>query len=189
MDIPYSLGVAAPCVLDLDSSRVSSTKPWYALSLERAYQARSSELVSLTIEKTPTQCHCFFVNTLYPAFGDGLSLLLRINALRDQPVIVLVNRALVWLVPDWVAGIWVLEQSFSQNISWSDALTAAIKDHASEHELSLSIPTTFQHCHLSSEELKDFTRINPFPRDLWTERLSERPVVTFMWRTDRVWPE
>lgn len=189
MDIPYSLGVVSPCVLDLDSSRVSSTKPWYAHSLERAYKARSSEPVYLTIQRTPKRCHCLFVNTLYPCFGDGVSLLLRVNALRDQPVIVLVNRALVWLVPEWVAGIWVLERSFSQNIGWSDALTTAIKDNASEHELSLSIPTTFQPCHLSPEELQDFTRIKPFPRDLWIEKLSERPVVTFMWRTDRVWPE
>jgi hypothetical protein len=189
MDIPYSLGVVSPCVLDLDSSRVSSTKPSYAHSLEQAYQARSFETVSLTIERTPIQCHCLFVNTLYPCFGDALSLLLRINALRDQPVIVLVNRALVWLVPDWVAGIWVLERSHSKNVAWSDSLTSAIKLKAHEYELALSIPTTFQPCHLSSEELLDFTRIKPFPRDLWTEKLSEQPVVTFMWRTDRVWPD
>lgn len=189
MDIPYSLGVVSPCVLDLRSTRVSSTKPWYALSLERAYQTRSSDPLYLTIERTPTQCHCLLVNTLYPFFGDGVSLLLRINALRDHPVIVLVNRALVWLIPDWVAGIWVLERSFSKNSGWSDALTTAIKNNASANELSLSIPTTFQPCYLSSEELQDFTRIKPFPRELWLTKLSERPVVTFMWRADRVWPE
>ena len=189
MDIPYSLGVVSPCVLDLSTSRASSTKPWYAALMERAYQQRSSEPVSLTIEKTPTQCECLLVNTLYPFYGDAVSLLLRINALRNQPVIVLVNRALVWLVPDWVAGIWVVERSITKESTWSDALTSAIKLHATEHELSLSIPTTFQHCQLSSEELQDFTRIKPFPRDLWTKKLSERPVVTFMWRSDRAWPE
>lgn len=191
-DLPYSLGVVGPCTLQEDTGVATSTKTWYANAIAHAHSRRVATPVRLTVERSPSDCHCLLVNTLYPWYGDAVSLLLRINALRGAgapPVVVLINRALAWLVPDWVAGVWVAEISFAENGQWNDALTRAIKAQAAEHRLSLSIPSTFQPFHITSQELTEFTRIAPFPRERWLERLKDRPVVTFQWRTDRVWSE
>lgn len=184
--------MVSPCTLQEDTGVATSAKPWYANATAHAYANRVTAPMSLTIERSPADCHCLLVNTLYPWYGDAVSLLLRINALRGAgslPIIVLINRALAWLVPDWVQGVWIVETPFLQNGEWKDGLAHEIKEQATKRRLLLSIPTTFQPFHITPNDLAEFTRIAPFPRERWLERLRERPVVTFQWRTDRVWAD
>ena len=192
-DLPYSLGIVSPCTIELKTGVASSSKRWYASGLEKAYAKRIAKSVDITFERTPSPgLNCLLVNTLYPWYGDAVSLLLRINSLRRScslPVIVLINPGLRWLVPDWVEGVWVLERNFSENTSWNDDLTYKIKDHANRYALKLSIPSIFQSFNVTPIELSEFTKINSFPRERWLELLKVQPVVTYMIRKDRVWPE
>jgi hypothetical protein len=106
-----------------------------------------------------------------------------------MPIVVLINRGLAWLVPKWVSGVWIVDQPFSENHIWNDLLTDSLKTEADKRDLTLCIPNSFQPCQLDIGELVEFTGIHPFPRDKWLNRLIERPIVTFMCRSDRTWPD
>ena len=69
---------------------------------------------------------------------------------------------------------------------WRDALSAKLKELASGYQ-ELYIPATVQPASLTGKEIASIFSVEPFPRHRWNELLMECPVVTFMWRTDRVW--
>lgn len=59
-------------------------------------------------------------------------------------VIVLINPALRWLVPDHVGGVWVVDQSIDANSHWNEGLDIAVKAHAEKLGLNIFVPITFQ---------------------------------------------
>jgi hypothetical protein len=91
------------------------------------------------------------------------------------------------LVPDFVHGVWVIEQGIADNSKWNEGIDAKVKAVIQEQNLNVFVPMTFQPAYLTPAELQEACKIRPFPRDEWTPRLKEKAVVTFMTRTDKTW--
>ena len=189
-DLPYALGVLTPCYLDAKTSAATPefSGKWYADLTASAWKNRSDKNVQVTVERSNHGKKVCLVNCLYPWWGDAAGLLLRVNQLKGgMDVIVLINPALRWLVPDDVGGVWVVDQELDANSSWNEALDTAIKAQIEKSGLEIFAPRTFQPAYLTQDELQAACKIKPFPRDEWNSRLQEKPVVTFMWRDDRSW--
>ena len=192
-DLPYGTGITAPCFLDPETGSV--TRPggprWYADLTRSAWQQRDPAPVTLQVERRHEAQRICLVNCLMPWWGDAVSLLLRINQIRrhlDLDLVVLAPQALAWLVPDYVAEIWIDTAGLAALKCWREGLAQAVKDQISRFEIAY-LPITLQPAHLSQQELQEFTGISPFPRQEWLTRLEQQPTVTFMWRTDRCWAQ
>jgi hypothetical protein len=191
-DLPYSYGVIMPCYLDL---RTSKAKPkylgdWYAWLKAKAWTEKTKEEVSLAVERKAYGQNVCIVNCLYTCWGDAVGSLLRVNRLKDVPgmdIVVVINPPLLWLVSDFVRGVWVIEQDIADNWKWNESIDAKVKAVIREQNLNVFVPIIFQPAYLTPAELHEACKIRPFPRDEWTIRLKEKAVVTFMSRMDRTW--
>ena len=193
-DLPYGLGVVIPAVLNADTGEAKAkyTGVWYANLTAAAFQGRRPQETAITVERSPRSSSACLVNCLMTCWGDAVSLLLRVNQVQRVSgidIIVLINPTLRWLVPDSVSGIWIVEQGLGANERWSEALDAEIKAAASRFDLQLFVPVTFQPALVTQAELQQACKVRPFPREEWIERLEQKPVVTFMLRNDRPWPQ
>jgi hypothetical protein len=191
-DLPYSLGVVTPCYLDL---RTSKAKPkylgdWYAALTTKAWTEKTRAQVSLNVQRSAYGQNVCIVNCLYPWWGDAVGSLLRVNRLKDVQeldIVVVINPTLQWLVPDFVRGVWVIEQDIVDNSKWKEGVDAMVKTVIQEQNLNVFVPIIFQPAYLTPAELQKACNIRPFARDEWTARLKEKAVVTFASRTDRTW--
>jgi hypothetical protein len=191
-DLPYSLGVVTPCYLDIKRSKA---KPkylgdWYATLTAEAWSSKTDVEVSLTVQRKAYRQNVCIVNCLYPWWGDSVGSLLRVNRLKDvqgMDIVVIINPTLKWLVPDFVHGVWVIEQAIADNSKWNEGIDANIKVLIKQQNLNVFVPITFQPAYVTPSELRDSCKIRAFPRNEWTARLKEKAVVTFMSRTDRTW--
>jgi hypothetical protein len=191
-DLPYSLGVVTPCYLDL---RTSKAKPkylgdWYAALTTKAWTEKTRAEVSLKVQRRTYGQNVCLVNCLYPWWGDAVGSLLRVSRLKDvhgMDIVVVINPTLQWLVPDFVRGVWVIEQDIADNSKWKESIDAMVKTVIREQNLHVFVPIIFQPAYLTPAELQEACKIQPFPRDEWTARLKEKAVVTFASRTDRTW--
>ncbi len=198
-DLPYGVGALAPIFVDASTGAV--TRPygpgWYANLTASGWQNRVSQEVDIVVKSRRRSGNACLVNCLLPWWGDAVSLLLRTNqiaaAAPDVSIIVLIQPHLEWLVPDHIAEVWIVNQQTGNDglppaigQIWNFGLAAKVKELAGNYE-SLSIPIVVQPAQVSREELAKITSVEPFPRHRWNELLVERPMVTFMWRDDRVW--
>ncbi len=185
--------IIAPCFLDPETGVVRRLggPHWYSDLTRSAWQQRDLDPVTLEVERRHEARRVCLVNCLMPWWGDAVSLLLRINQIPrhlDLDLVVLVPKALAWLVPDYVAEVWIDTAGLAALKRWRAGLGQAVKDQISRFEIAY-LPISLQPAHLSQRELQEFTRIPPFPRQEWLTRLEQQPTVTFMWRTDRCWAE
>jgi hypothetical protein len=192
-DLPYSFGVVTPCYLDLATSkaRPKYLGDWYYAALTtKAYAEKTNAKVSLTVQRSAYEQNVCIVNCLYPWWGDAVGSLLRVNRLKGVQgidIVVVINPTLLWLVPDFVRGVWVVEQGIADNSKWKEDIDAKVKTVIRENNLNVFVPIIFQPAYLTRAELQETCKIRPFPREEWTARLKEKAVVTFMSRTDRTW--
>lgn len=192
-DLPFGHGLLAPCFLDVASGEVvrPGGERWYADATRAAWRARTTKPTTVRVERGRKARRVCLVNCLNPYWGDAVSLLLRINQLRvhtDLDIVVLATANLAWLIPDFVAEAWLVDDSLPSTAEWNDQLAEQVKTLVLALDVCY-IPVTFQPAQLSSQELFEFSRVHPFVHSAWNERLRERPVVTFAWRDDRCWSE
>lgn len=190
-DLPYGVGALAPCFLEPETGTVRRPggAQWYADLTAQAWQDRSPQTTELQVQvRRPARNACL-INCLIPWWGDAVSLLLRINQLARYThldLVVLIPANLLWLVPDYVAEVWVYPGGLAATKCWSEGLAEQLQTLVRRFE-TCCVPRIFQPAHLSQTELESFTSVPPFPRREWLERLAVRPTITFMWRTDRNW--
>ena len=97
----------------------------------------------------------------------------------------MIPQSFAWLVPDGAAQVWLVDLPLAQGTEWNDGLAEEIARRLNElTDVRLSIA----HSHPRPEDydIERFTRVQPFPLAEWDGR-EKRPVVTFIWRDDRLW--
>ena len=181
-----------PCYLDTRTCKAKAkySGDWYAALTTKAFAERTKSEVSLIVYRRAYGQNICIVNCLYPWWGDAVGSLLRVNRLKDfqgMDIVVVINPSLLWLVPDFVHGIWVIEQGVADNSKWDEGIDSRVKAIIEEQNLNVFAPTTFQPAYLTPAELQEACKIRPFPREEWMARLKMKAVVTFASRTDRTW--
>lgn len=191
-DLAAGQGLYTPMLLDKKSGRVHDQHgmDWFADWLGESYGRRTATPRGLKIEELrPLRGKPVVLNCLDTLYGHCLLKLLNaqhyLDRRPDVDLIVIVPRLLRWMVPDGVAQIWAVDLPLSQGLEWNDWLAAEIADRIGKWpECWLSV--AFSHPRPGDWDIERFTRIQPFPRDEWDQRL-DRPTITFIWRDDRLW--
>ncbi|MCX6343489.1 MAG: hypothetical protein NT018_00275 [Armatimonadetes bacterium] len=190
-DLPAGHGLYYPMLLDKETGLVSnhSGVDWFAQWLERSYRERRCEKSTLEIEVLATKRSIVLINCLDKVFGHSVLKLLNaqyyIDNEPDKGVVVLIPKSLRWMVPDGVAEVWAVDQTFRNGAGWNDALAEEIQANI-ERFAQCWLSPAFSHPHPSEYSIERFTRIAPFPLDEWDKRLDV-PKLTFIWRSDRLW--
>ncbi|MEQ9454306.1 MAG: hypothetical protein RLN76_06910 [Phycisphaeraceae bacterium] len=194
VDLPAGNGLLTPMTLDADTGEVfnADTAPWFATWLADSYSQRHLDtLPSIKVEKFRTLQRPLLINALDRLYGHGLLKLLSLQRdLEQHPdhdIIALVPSYLRWMVPPGVAEIWSVDWPQATGSRWSAKL-----DHWVHDKLSLFDDAKLSHAtpHPAPRDvtIERFTSVAPFPQSNW-QHASTKPIITFIWRDDRTWPE
>lgn len=190
-DLPAGHGLNYPMLLEAKSGEVFDIYgvAWFSDWLAKSYQHRTSISIEIETEKFREIHEPILLNCLDTLYGHCLLKLLNaqfyIDHCPEQDLIILVPKFLRWMVPKGAAEIWTVDLPLKRGAEWNDWLAAEIKRRLDGFEqvwLSLAL----SHPHPSSFQLERFTDIKPFDSAQW-ETVLEQPVITFIWRNDRLW--
>lgn len=193
MEMPVNSGLFYPGILNAETGKRCDDIPlnnWYLSGLETAFSKRISKEVEISVDRKIEvgKKKVCILNTIDATYGHALYQLFNASYYLAQPdlhLIVLVQKDIRWLVPEDVPEIWEVAVSFSEANQWNDWLAEKIKTlifHFSE----VYICRSFVQADSDDFDIKEYSKITPFPLDEWDERLTS-PTVTFIWRTDRFW--
>ena len=193
-EIPVNAGLFYPGTLDAATGKRVDQMPmtnWYVEGLENAYRNRNDEKVNLEVRKHRElgRARIAILNTIDQTYGHALFELLNASWYLKQPdvdLIILVQRSMLWLVPDGAAQVWVADLSFGKAGGWYDDLARTINREV-ENRDNVYICRSFVQADSLDYNIEDYTRVKPFELDKWDELLEQKPVVTFIWRYDRFW--
>jgi hypothetical protein len=192
-DLPAGHGLSYPMLLDRATGEVHDAYgvAWFAAWLRASYADRKAAGPPLEIVKCLPIEQPILVNCIDALYGHCLLKLLNIQYYLDHckglQVIALVPRFLAWMVPDGVAEVWIVDIELRHGTLWSDGLADTIRREIERHP-SCYLSRAFSHPLPSDVSIQRFTRVEPFDLDSWEDSI-QRPIVTLIWREDRVWHE
>lgn len=191
-DLPAGQALYTPVLLDKKSGAVfgGESAKWFADWLTDSYQNRSNEKRGFEARKfSPAKEKIVLLNCLDTLYGHSLLKLLNAQYYLDhQPdfsLIIIAPPFLEWLLPDGIAEAWIVDLPLKRGAEWNELLAKEINSRLENFdEVFLSV--AFSHPHDADFDIERFTRVAPFPLEKFAE-LRENPVVTFIWREDRLW--
>lgn len=192
-DLPAGHGLYYPMLLEQATGIVHDEHgvSWFANWLRDSYANRVKSPVEFIVEDFRPLKQPILLNCLDTLYGHCLLKLLNAQYYLDHhpdlDLIVLIPRFLRWMVPEDVAAIWTVDLPLRRGIEWNDWLAVEIKRRI-EPLKACWLSVAFSHPHPEDYDIERFTRVRPFPVEQWDKRLT-RPVVTFIWREDRVWQD
>jgi hypothetical protein len=160
---------------------------WFARSLAKAYVQRTSADLALDVRQLlPVNGKPLLVNCLDPCYGHALPKLFSLQHYLDQcpeySPIVIIPRALEWLVPAGVAEIWVVNEPLGKLGGWYDGLDARFQELLARWpRVWLASAPAAVHC--TEFDIARFTGVEPF--DVRNLGAAGDVKVTFVWRDDR----
>lgn len=188
-DLPVGHAVNYPCQLDKKSGKVygTDTSPWFKEQLKFAYKNKIK--VSPQLQKRgQAKEHVVILNCLDYLYGHVLLKLfnagLYSDIKKDIGIIVIIPSSFEWLVPDYVTEIWSVDIKLSQSRYELKGLNDFIGDQISRFK-KVYLSPVYSHPDLQKVRIEDFTGVKPFDFENITE--SQQPVITFIWRQDRMW--
>jgi hypothetical protein len=191
-DLAAGQALYSPQLLEKETGRVHDAHnvEWFAGWLREAYARRASEPLPFEVqERRPLTRAVVLLNCLDTIYGHALLKLLNaqyyLDHRPDVDLILMIPRCLVWMIPEGVAQVWVVDLPLRRGTEWNDWLGHEIHRRMEAFEAAF-LSVAFSHPHPDDYDIERFTRVNPFPLDEWAARLK-RPTVTFIWRDDRLW--
>ncbi len=191
-DLPSGQALYTPILLDKKSGTVYDdyNVGWFSGWLADSYAKRTKEPLGFGVRKfSKVKNKVVLLNCLDTLYGHSLLKLLNaqhyIDCQPDVSLIVLLPPFLEWMLPDGAAEAWIVDLPLRRGTEWNDWLAQEIsKRLESFREVFLSV--AFSHPHAEDFDIERFTRISPFPLDDFGKR-EKNPVITFIWREDRLW--
>ncbi len=191
-DLPAGQGLYTPILLDKKSGAAFDVYNvgWFADWLIDSYAKRKKEPLGFEVRKfSEVKNKVILLNCLDVLYGHSLLKLLNaqhyIDNQPDASLIVLLPAFLEWMLPDGVAEAWIVDLPLRRGTEWNDWLANKIRVQLeSFREVFLSV--AFSHPHIEDFDIERFTGIHPFPLENFA-KLKKNPVITFIWREDRLW--
>ncbi len=190
-DLPSGQGLYTPVLLDKETGAATDCgqAPWFSDWITASFAKRSSEPLGFEVRQFSARKNkVVLLNCLDTLYGHSLLKLLNAQHYIDyEPntsLIVMVPPFLEWMLPEGVSEAWVVDLPLRRGTEWNDWLANEISQRLeATPEVSLSV--AFSHPHADSFDIERFTRVKPFALENFD--LQTDPVVTFIWRGDRVW--
>lgn len=191
-DLPSGQGLFTPVLLDKNSGEVfgGENASWFAGWLKDAYKNKTSEKIGFETRKfAEAKDKIVVLNCLDVLYGHSLLKLLNAQFYLDEKpdfsLIVIVPPFLEWLLPGGICEAWIVDLPLRRGTEWNDFLAKEINERLEKFsEVYLSV--AFSHPHSEDFDIERFSRVKPFPLENFGRDI-ERPVVTFIWREDRLW--
>jgi hypothetical protein len=191
-DLPAGQGLYTPILLDKKSGAVYDdyNVGWFSDWLADSYKQRTNEPLGFEVRKfSEAKDKVVLLNCLDTLYGHSLLKLLNaqhyIDYQPDVSLIVILPPFLEWMLPDGVAEAWVVDLPLRRGTEWNDWLAIEISERLeSFREVYLSV--VFSHPRSEDFDIERFTGISPFPLENFG-RHPKNPVITFIWREDRLW--
>jgi hypothetical protein len=200
-DLPSGWGLYYPCLIEKETAEVHSNGPdWYSRGLRDAYRQRgaTSTPVGFTVEQFKPLRRPVLLNVLDGLYGHSILPLLGaqhyLDHTPDFDLVVMVPKLLRWMVPQGCAQVWTLDVPLRRGAEWNDWVAGEIRrrveetlPEAPQWWLSLAFPFP----HPAEFSIERFTGVRPFDYQNWRPDGSAEswPIVTFIWRDDRTWPD
>lgn len=115
----------------------------------------------------------------------GHSLLKLLNAQRehednhDLALIVVVQKALEWMVPEFVAEVWTVNIPFKHARNYYPSLNEAITNELERFD---QVYVSHAYSHPSKFNIENFTGVSCYRHEA-----TAQPRISFIWREDRFW--
>ncbi len=191
-DLPAGQALFTPALLERKTGEVfgSEDARWFADWLADSYRQRTNEPLGFETRKfSEVKNKVILLNCLDVLYGHSLLKLLNAQFYLDHKpdfsLIIIVPSFLEWLLPEGIAEAWIVELPLRRGIEWNDWLAREIAERL-ESFAEVFLSTAFSHPHADDFDIERFTRVKPFALENFGESLN-RPVVTFIWREDRLW--
>lgn len=160
---------------------------WIADPLIRAMKSNQqiNPKVKRQIRKPVT--NALLLNCMDPCYGHILWKLFNCSLYQNLPasegLVVLIPESCAWLVPDYIAEVWLVDIQLNQINLRHDSLRTFIEDTADQYDTLKVLPL---HTHLDHGKvaLKQFIGEDPFRLEDFYQRSYS---ITFIWREDRFW--
>ncbi len=188
--LPTGQALVLPSLLEAETGLNVSDDPvnWLGAKLQLAYQSRgSSTPLKVEVERLRPLSQPLLINCLDRIYGHALLRLLNTQHYleRGLDVWLIVPRWLRWMVPDGVAEIWTVDLPLRQGGQWNDDFAAQVDRRVADLD-ACDLGIMFANISEADFQMERFTRVKPFPIDDWRAPI-DRPVITFIWRGDRLW--
>ncbi|MBA3335319.1 MAG: hypothetical protein H0T08_06885 [Acidobacteria bacterium] len=190
-DLPAGQGLYTPILLDKKSGAAYDdyNVGWFSGWLVDSYKQRTDEPLGFEVRKfSEVKDKVVLLNCLDILYGHSLLKLLNAQHYTDYQsdvsLIVMLPPFLEWMLPDGAAEAWVIDLPLRRGTEWNDWLVNEIGERLKSFpEVFLSV--AFSHPHSSDFDIERFTRVSPFPLENFGHQ--KKPVITFIWREDRLW--
>lgn len=186
-DLPSGHGLYYPMLIEQETGQVinhhADNTAWFANRMQSAWINRNTVQIPYRIITYRDVTNPVILNCLDDVYGHTLLKLLNVDYHINQqhnPVLI-IPKFLEWLIPDGVAEVIVVDLPLREMNLWSTDFAQFISDRyqACSH---IYLSEALSHPNIS--RIDRFTKIKPFDVTLWS---SQYPVITFIWRDDRLW--
>lgn len=191
-DLPAGQGLYTPILLDKKTGAVFDdyNVGWFSDWLGDSYKRRTKEPLGFERRKlSKVKDKVVLLNCLDRLYGHSFLKLLNaqhyIDRQPDVSLIVLLPTFLEWLLPDGVAEAWIVDLPLRRGTEWNDWLADEIRGRL-ESFSKVYLSVAFSHPHAADFDIERFTRVQPFALENF-DKQRKNPVVTFIWRDDRLW--
>lgn len=191
-DLPAGQALYTPILLDkkTNATRGGEDAEWFSDWLSESYKNRSSEPLGFEVrEFSEVKNKVVLLNCLDTLYGHSLLKLLNaqyyLDNNLDTSLILIVPPFLEWLIPDGTVQAWIVDLPLRRGTQWNDWLANEINKRLESFE-EIYLSYAFSHPHFEDFDIERFTRVEPFPLENFAEA-ENNPVVTFIWREDRLW--
>lgn len=185
-DLPAGQGLVTPYVLNKKTGDIVNNDPdnWFTTSLKQIIKSPKDESISLKVEKFKEYKKVVVLNTLDFIYGHCIARLFNageyLESGSDYGLIVIIQPALRWLVPEGVAEIWTVSLPLNEAMNYFSQLNLTINNEISRfNEASLSSAYIYP----NGLNITRFTRIPV--HDFKAKQFR----ITYIWREDarRLW--
>lgn len=190
-DLLAGHGLFFPLLLEQESGKVHDQYDvgWFSRRLGDTYANRQSAPLRMTTEIFRPIKRPLLLNCLDVYYGHCMQKMFNaqyyIDNTPEYDLILLVPRFQRWMVPDGAAAIWTVDRNLREGAEWNDWLAGEIHRKLDDFEKAW-LSVAFPHPHPEEYDIARYTKVAPFPVNEWGVRM-DRPIVTFVWREDRLW--
>lgn len=159
-------------------------KKWLGEPLKKSLQTPNLDSgIVVKIKKKSESKKVVILNCIDYLYGHSLLKLLNAQReheeKRDFALIVIVQKALEWMVPDFVAEVWTVNIPFNNARNYYPSLNETI---TTELERFDQVYVSHAYSHPSKFNIEKFTCISSYRYEPTAQQR-----ITFIWREDRFW--
>ncbi|MBP8822104.1 MAG: hypothetical protein KBH07_00500 [Flavobacteriales bacterium] len=189
-DLPVGFAVDHPMAIGIRDGKLynpSNGPGWIHVPLMNGHADQRPEEVG--IERVVHR-HCeriVVLNALDFLYGHVLLKLYNAQYYLDHHpglgLVVVVPRMFLWLVPEGVAEVWLVDQRLGDARNWHTGIDRFVQAQLPRYK-EVYLGKGYAHPEFAGMDIERFSKVAPFPLDQFLER---PPHITFVLREDRLW--